>query len=494
MSAHLPDPDRLAFGVATAAYQVEGAVDEDGRGPSIWDTFTRVPGAVTDGSDGSVACDSYHRVADDVALISGLGVSHYRFSIGWPRVQPDGSGAVETRGLGYYDRLVDALLEQDLTPMATLYHWDLPQALEDRGGWLVRDTAERFADYAALVHARLGDRVQVWATHNEPWCAAYLGYAAGIHAPGRREGGDAHRAAHHLLLGHGLAAGRLHAAGADAVGIVLNLTPVWPDRPEAAAVADGVDAIRNRVWLDALVDGAYDDRLLALAPVLADPAVVRDGDLTLVQGSADWLGVNYYTPSRVDVLPTPLTRQKRSVEPSEMAVADDPFGRLDEPFRAARRESGGDAAVDAFPGVHGLRFTPRHPRTDIGWEIEPRGLEEVLVEAHRRTGLPLVVSENGAACADDRHTPDGAVDDQDRIGYLEAHINATERARARGADVRAYLLWTLLDNFEWAEGYTKTFGLVHVDRDDLARTPKASYHWVARRLAQHPPQEQPPPR
>ena len=461
MATHLPDPGRLAFGVATAAYQVEGAVDEDGRGPSIWDTFTRVPGAVLDGSDGSVACDSYHRIADDVALVRGLGVSHYRFSIAWPRVQPDGSGAVEPRGLGYYDRLVDALREQGLTPMATLYHWDLPQALEDSGGWLVRDTAERFADCAALVHAHLGDRVQVWATHNEPWCAAYLGYAAGTHAPGRREGGDAHRAAHHLLLGHGLAAGRLHAAGGDAIGIVLNLTPVWPDRPEAAAIADGVDAIRNRVWLDALVDGAYDDRLLAVAPVLDDSAVVHDGDLALVQGSADWLGVNYYTPSRVDVV--------------DATGADEPA------------DEGGDAAVEAFPGVTGLRFTPRHPRTDIGWEIEPRGLEEVLVDTHRRAGVPLVVSENGAACPDDVRTDGGVVDDQDRIAYLDAHIAATERARARGTDVRAYLLWTLLDNFEWAEGYTKTFGLVHVDRDDLTRTPKASYHWVARLLTQSTP-------
>lgn len=451
MTSHLPDPARLAWGVASAAYQVEGATTEDGRGVSIWDTFAARPGAVVDGSDGTVACDSYHRFDEDADLVAGLGVDHYRFSIAWPRVVPAGSGPVEARGLAYYDRLVDALLARGVAPMATLYHWDLPQPLEDRGGWLERDTAERFADYAAAVHEHLGDRVHLWATHNEPWCAAYVGYGSGRHAPGRQEGGRTHVTAHHLLLGHGLAAARLHEAGADAVGIVLNLTPVWPDRPEAADVADGVDAIRNRVWLGPLVDGAYDEGTLRVAPVLADPAVVRDGDLDLVRGSADWLGVNYYTPARVDL-------------PGD-APTDGP--------------AGGDAGVEEFPGVAPFRFTPRPPFTDIGWEVEPRGLEELLVETHRRTGLPLVVTENGAAYPDTARGTDGEVDDQDRIGYLSSHVAAVQQARARGADIRGYVLWTLMDNFEWAEGYTKHFGIVHVDRDTLARTPKASYHWYA---------------
>jgi beta-glucosidase len=459
MTAHLPDPARLAWGVATAAYQVEGATTEDGRGVSIWDTFSARPGAVVDGSDGAVACDSYHRIDEDIDLVSGLGVDHYRFSIAWPRVQPTGSGALEPRGLGYYERLVDALLARGVTPMATLYHWDLPEALETGpnghgDGWLDRDTAERFAEYAAAVHARLGDRVHLWATHNEPWCAAYVGYGSGRHAPGRREGGRTHVAAHHLLLGHGLAAARMHEAGADAVGIVLNLTPVWPDRPEAAEVADGVDAIRNRVWLGPLVDGAYDEGTLRVAPVLADSTVVRDGDLALVQGSADWLGVNYYTPARVD-----LPGDDSSDDPDAVA--------------------GGDAGVDEFPGVAPLRFTPRPPLTDIGWEVEPRGLEELLVDTDARTGLPLMVTENGAAFPDTTRTADGVVDDQDRIGYLRDHIDAVRRAREHGADVRGYVLWTLLDNFEWAEGYTKHFGVVHVDRETLVRTPKASYHWYA---------------
>jgi beta-glucosidase len=449
MTAHLPDGNRLAWGTATASYQVEGAAAEDGKGPSIWDTFTARPGVIVDRSDGTVACDTYHRIDDDVELVAGLGVGYYRFSIAWPRILPTGAGHVEPRGLAYYDRLVDRLLERGISPMGTLYHWDLPQALEDTGGWLVRDTAERFADYAMVVHDHLGDRVGLWATLNEPWCAAYLGYGSGRHAPGRREGGDAHRAAHHLMLGHGLAVARMHDAGADAVGIVLNLTPVWPERPEAADAADGVDAIRNRVWLGPLVDGAYDEGLLRVAPVLGDPELVRDGDLAAVHGSADWLGVNYYTPSRVDV------------DDGSAADAD------------------GDAEVAAFPGVDGVRFASREPRTAIGWEIEPRGLEELLVETHRRTGLPLMVTENGAACDDTSRTEDGVVDDRDRIAYLRDHIAAVQSARSQGADVRAYLVWTLMDNFEWAEGYTKTFGLVHVDRADLTRTPKQSYRWFS---------------
>jgi len=280
MSAHLPAGQALAYGAATAAYQVEGSTSADGRGASIWDTFAARPGTIVDGSDGSVACASYERLDEDLDLVAGLGVGHYRFSIAWPRIQPTGAGQVEARGLAYYDRLVDGLLARNVAPMATLYHWDLPQPLEDAGGWPVRSTAERFADYAAIVHDHLGDRVKVWATLNEPWCSAYLGYAAGQHAPGRRDPAAAHRAAHHLMLGHGLAAAQLHEAGSDAVGVVLNLAPVWPERPQAEGVAHGVDAIRNRVWLGPLVDGSYDGALLALAPELGDPEVVRDATLT----------------------------------------------------------------------------------------------------------------------------------------------------------------------------------------------------------------------
>ncbi|MCB8955095.1 MAG: beta-glucosidase [Nocardioides sp.] len=448
MTQHLPAGPSLAYGVATAAYQIEGATSEDGRGASIWDTFAARPGATRDGRDGTVACESYHRFTEDLDLVRDLGVGWYRFSIAWPRVLPEGTGRIEQRGLDYYDRLVDAALDRGVNPTATLYHWDLPQALENRGGWPERATAEAFADYAMVVHDRLGDRVHVWATHNEPWCAAYLGYSAGVHAPGRTEGGAGHRAAHHLNLAHGLAAARLHEAGVTDLGIVLNLAPYWPETPEAAEAADELDALRNRIWLGPLAEGAYDDGLLRVAPELADPTLVRDGDLALVRGSADWVGINYYTPFR----PT---------------LADPAVARHPE--------------VEAYPGATPVSFVVREPRTDIGWEVDPAGLEEVLVETHRRTGLPLLVTENGAACPDP--VVDGVVDDQDRIDYLRGHLAATERAREAGADVRAYIVWTLLDNFEWAEGYTKTFGIVHVDPDDRTRTPKASYHWLASFLA-----------
>ncbi len=450
MSSHLPTGANLALGVATAAYQVEGSLTTDGRGTSIWDTFAAEDGRIRDASDGSDACHSYERLDDDLTLVGDLGVSHYRFSLAWPRIQPAGSGDLEPRGLAYYDRLVDGLLERGVAPMATLYHWDLPQPLEDAGGWPARDTAHRFADYAALVHAHLADRVGLWATLNEPWCSAYLGYAAGVHAPGRQEPDAAHRAAHHLMLGHGLAAERMHENGSDGVGIVLNLAPVWPESLEATVTARQVDALRNRVWLGPLVDGAYDSELVALAAPLGDPGVVRDGDLDTIRGSADWLGINYYTPMRVDVL-------------------------------AADATAGGGVGDEtaAYPGIDRLTFVPRAPMTAMGWEIEPRGLEELLLEVHGRTGLPLVVTENGAAFDDEERGASDEIDDLPRIAYLREHMNAAERARQAGADVRGYVAWTLLDNFEWAEGYTKKFGLVEVDRRDGTRIPKASYRWFA---------------
>ncbi|MDQ1621335.1 MAG: beta-glucosidase [Actinomycetota bacterium] len=451
MSGHLPDGKVLAYGTATASYQVEGSTNADGRGPSIWDTFAAKPGTIVDGSDGSVACGSYERLDDDLALLGELGVAFYRFSIAWPRIQPDGQGRIEPRGFDYYDRLVDGLLDRGVAPMATLYHWDLPQPLEDAGGWPARDTALRFADYATTVHERLGDRVQLWATLNEPWCSAFLGYAAGKHAPGREDGDAAYRAAHHLLLGHGLAAKRLHESGAEGVGIVLNLTPVWPETDEANGAARVVDAIHNRVWLDPLVHGRYADDLLDLAAPLRDDDVVRDGDLATVAGSLDWLGVNYYTPARV-------------------AVADPDAGD----------EGGLGQMTQAYPGLADAAFRPRAPRTEMGWEIEPAGLEDLLVQtAGRVPGVPLLVTENGAAFGDDERDADGAIVDPDRIDYLDTHIAAVERARQGGADVRAYIAWTLLDNFEWAEGYTKKFGLVEVDPETLRRIPKASYRWYA---------------
>jgi beta-glucosidase len=438
------DGSRLEFGVATASFQIEGATGADGRGESIWDRLCTRPGAIRDGSDGTVACGSYERLDEDLDLVRGLGVSAYRFSIAWPRVQPTGAGAPNPRRLDYYERVVDGLLARDLVPLPTLYHWDLPQPLEDDGGWPTRDTAERFADYARLVADRIGDRVAWWSTMNEPWCSAFLGYAAGIHAPGRRDGDAAFAAAHHLLLGHALGAEAVRACVPSAsVGIVLNLAPVWPEEAAAADGAAYVDAIQNDIWLRALVDGAYPE----LLPALHDTALVRPGDLAGIQGSAAWLGINYYTPFRIGVVGT-----------------------------------GPDAVQPplAYPGAPPLQFLPREPMTEMGWEVDATGLEEILLTTSKRApDLPLLVTENGSAYADEKRAADGAVQDDDRIAYLRDHVAATQRAREAGADVRAYVVWTLLDNFEWSYGYTKKFGVVEVEPGTLRRIPKASYGYCA---------------
>ncbi len=437
----------LGYGVATSSYQVEGAVDQDGRGPTIWDSFCSRPGAIADGTDGSVACDSYHRLHDDLELLTGLGVTAYRFSVAWSRVQPTGTGAVEPRGLDYYERLVDALLAEGIRPFPTLYHWDLPQPLEDAGGWPVRETALRFADYAGVVADRLGDRVSAWATMNEPWCTAFLGYAAGVHAPGRREPDSALAAAHHLLLGHALGRDAVQQVIPTAdVGIVLNPAPVRCDPGGDPEAVDVVDAIQNRIWLDPLADGCYPEVLTTASPVLTEEGVVADGDLAAIRGSADWLGINYYMPFRI-------------------AATD------------------GEHPPRAYPFAPPFAFAPRPPLTDIGWEVDPVGMTEVLLRAaDRLPGVPLRVTENGMACGDDQVEASGRVQDGDRIAYLDAHLAAVEDARALGAPVLDYLAWSLMDNFEWAEGYRKTFGLVAVDAVTQDRTPKASYAWYAERV------------
>jgi beta-glucosidase len=439
------DGTRMLLGVATAAFQIEGASTADGRGPSIWDTLCARPGAIADGSDGSVACGAYERVEEDLDLVRDLGVAAYRFSIAWPRIQPQGRGLPNPAGLDHYERVVDGLLARGIVPLPTLYHWDLPQALEDAGGWPARETADRFADYAGIVAERLGDRVRWWSTLNEPWCSAFLGYAAGIHAPGRRDGAAAFAAAHHLLLGHALGADAVRAAAPAAdVGIVLNLAPVWPESTDAADGAAYVDAVQNGLWLGALVEGSYP----SLLPALADPDLVRDGDLAHIAGSAAWLGINYYTP-----------------------------------FRIGSGGTGGSELVQstrAYPGAPPLRFLPREPMTEMGWEVNADGLEEVLLTTSRRApGLPLLVTENGAAYADTQRSADGSVQDDDRIDYLRDHLAAARRARDAGVDLRAYVVWTLLDNFEWSYGYTKKFGIVEVEAGTLRRIPKASYRYVA---------------
>lgn len=434
-------PPGFVWGAATASYQIEGAVSADGREPSIWDTFCRTPGAIDGGDTGDVACDHYHRYADDVALMAELGLSTYRFSVSWPRIQPSGAGPANEPGLDFYDRLVDALCARGITPMATLYHWDLPQALEDAGGWPLRDTAERFAEYAALTHARLGDRARSWTTLNEPWCSAFLGYAVGAHAPGRREPGAAFAAAHHLLLGHGLAAAALRAAGAAEVSLVLNPAPVSARSPGNGAEhgARLIDGLHNRLFLDPVLRGMYPEDVVAAASRFTDFGFVRDGDLDLISQQLDLLGVNYYQRILVS--------------------------------------SGDGAGSPAYPGSEGVDFShPNGPRTAMDWSIQPDGLTEILERiAVEYPAVPLMVCENGAAFHDT--VRDGRVADSDRIAYLDGHIRAAHAALRRGVDLRGYLVWSLLDNFEWAWGYDKRFGIVHVDYTSQQRLLKDSARW-----------------
>ncbi|MCT2584231.1 GH1 family beta-glucosidase [Actinophytocola gossypii] len=438
-------PADFRWGVATSAYQIEGATGEDGRGQSIWDTYCRVPGMVEGGENGDVACDHYHRMPADVELIRSLGVDTYRFSVAWPRVQPGGRGPANAAGLGFYDRLVDELLGKGVDPWVTLYHWDLPQELEDAGGWPERDTAHRFADYAMLVFDALSDRVRTWTTLNEPWCSAMLGYYEGRQAPGRRDFAAAMAAVHHLLLGHGLAAGRMRAAAPAPVelGITLNMGTSMPateslaDR-EAARRADGLGA---RIYLDPLLRGQYPGDILDDLSVRGVKLPVVDGDLAVISEPIDVLGVNYYSSHRLSGVDAQGRTEDDEGNPVQTTV---PLGR---------------------------------PVTAMDWEIVPEGFTELLVRLSRDyPGVPMVITENGAAF-DDVADAGGYVRDDDRTAYLSSHIAAVAAARQRGADVRGYFAWSLMDNFEWSYGYAKRFGLVHVDYETQVRTPKQSALW-----------------
>jgi beta-glucosidase len=428
----------FVWGVATSAYQIEGAVAEDGRAPSIWDTFCRVPGAIAGGDTGDVACDHYHRWPEDIALMRRLGVDGYRFSIAWPRVIPSGAGRANAAGLDFYDRQVDALCAAGIRPFATLYHWDLPQALQDRGGWPARDTAYAFADYAAVVGARLGDRVADWFTVNEPLCSAWIGHLEGTMAPGERDLGRAVPAAHHLLLGHGLAVRALRASvgGPVRVGAVVNLSPCEPasDDPRDVAAARRADGHTNRWWLDPLHGRGYPADMVA---EYGFEPPVHDGDMDIIATPTDHIGLNYYF---------------------RQIITDDPDG----PAPRAR--------MVPVPGAF---------ETAMGWEVYPDGLYELLIRLHREYAAPKIyVTENGAAFTDTL-TSDGTIEDKERLSYLEEHVAATGRAVRSGAPVAGYFAWSLLDNFEWAYGYDKRFGLVHVDYETQVRTIKASGHRYA---------------
>ncbi|MFF9689095.1 GH1 family beta-glucosidase [Streptomyces sp. NPDC014623] len=438
-------PAGFRWGVATSSYQIEGAASEDGRAPSIWDTYCRVPGAVHNAEHGDVACDHYHRMPEDVELIAGLGVDTYRFSLAWPRIQPGGRGLANAKGLDFYKRLVDELHGRNVTPWITLYHWDLPQELEDAGGWPARDTALRFAEYAMLAYEALGDRVEHWTTLNEPWCSAMLGYAYGAHAPGRRDMGDAMGAVHHLLLGHGLAARQMReAAGSNPLelGITLNLGTATPETGseadrEACRRADGMG---TRLYLDPVVHGRYPQDVLDDLAAQNIGLPVQEGDMAAIATPLDVLGVNFYRGAMFSGV----------------------------------TEDGSPTGADGLPVVRGVERDL--PRTAMDWEITPAELTELLLRLQRDYALPTVITENGAAF-DDTVAADGSVPDADRTAYLADHIAAVSEARRQGADVRGYFAWSLMDNFEWAYGYDKRFGIVRVDYDTQVRTLKDSAKW-----------------
>lgn len=423
-------PSDFVWGVATSAFQIEGAARSDGKGLSIWDEFCRIPGAIADGSNGDTACDHYHRLESDLDLIADLGVNAYRFSISWPRVQPLGAGPVNQAGLEFYDRLIDGLLERNIQPYATLYHWDLPAELQRlHGGWLSRDTAYRFADYAQLVAQHLGDRVVSFATHNEPWVTAVLGHERGVFAPGIRSRRVAYQVSHHVLVSHALALEAIRQTRSKAdVGIVLNMSPVYP------ATDSAVDAIHARLedgrlirwYMDPLFKGCYP--VDVLEHLGADAPQLEPGDAELIAQPFDFLGVNYYHPTV------------------------------------------SSSANPASPASNGAAVT------DMGWEVAPQSLAALLLRLRRDYTLPpIFITENGAAYKD--HFVDGRVDDEQRRQYIESHLSAAADVMQHGVDVKGYFVWSLMDNFEWAEGYGKRFGIVHVDYTTLDRTLKSSAQW-----------------
>jgi beta-glucosidase len=428
-------PPEFRWGAATSSYQIEGAADVDGRSPSIWDTFSRTPGKTRNGDTGEVACDHYHRYLEDAELMRGLGLNAYRFSVSWSRVLPDGVGRVNAKGLDFYSRLVDALLERGIEPWLTLYHWDLPQVLQDRGGWAARDTTAAFAEYAGVMAHGLGDRVTNWMTHNEPWCTAFLGHHTGTFAPGQTDAATAVQVSHHLLLSHGLAAQSLRAASSRAkVGAALNLWTIHPasSSAEDAAAARRYDGFCNRWYLDPLYGRGYPEDTLAL---YGDKAPrIENGDLETIATPTDFLGINYYI---------------------RMVIAHD------------ERDAHLKARVTRADGE----------RTDFDWEVYPDGMRECLERVQREYN-PNYITENGA-CYDDTINPKGRIDDARRQRFLERHLKASLEARRNGAKLEGYFAWSLMDNFEWAEGYDRRFGLVHVDFATQTRTLKDSALWYA---------------
>jgi beta-glucosidase len=442
-------PDDFVWGAATASYQIEGAIAEDGRAPSVWDAFSLTPGRVENGDTGDIACDFYHRYPEDVQLMKRLGLDAFRFSIAWPRVIPQGRGAVNEQGLDFYDRLVDELLANDITPFPTLFHWDLPQALEEEGGWTVRPTIDAFCEYVEAVVGRLGDRVENWATHNEPWVHAWLGYGSGtwgpeMHAPGRTSRREGAAAAHHLMVAHGRAIEIMRREMPDAkLGVVLNMTPAVPatdseaDR-RAAQLSDGQ---ANRWFLDAVFKGSYPQDVVD--EIGADMPEIHEGDMELISAPLDWLGVNHY---------------------------------FQVVCRRSENGEGDDIVMDQDKQYTAMGFP---------WEVNADAFYDLLTRIQREYDPPcMFITENGAAFYDYQQH-DGSVKDPERVAFLEGYIDAVGRAIEDGAQIKGYFVWSLLDNFEWARGYSRRFGIVYVDYRTLERTPKSSALWYSELIAAH---------
>ena len=435
-------PDDFVWGCSTSSYQIEGAADEEGRAPSIWDSFAHTPGKIADGRNGDATCDSYHRWRDDIALLKELNAGAYRFSVSWTRVQPDGRGAPNPKGIDYYSRLVDGLAEAGIEPWLELFHWDLPQSLEDAGGWRARDTALRFAEYANILYRTIGDRVKHWTSMNEPWCAAFLGHLTGEHAPGMRDRHAAHRAVHHLLLAHGLATAAFRQSGISGeYGLVINPNKPRPAtlRDQDVAASERASVERTSLWLDPVFGRGYPAEFMAR---FGKDLPIEEGDMELIAQPLDFIGVNYY---------------------NEEAVR---------------------AAPETTENPYGFEFVPTWQRkTEMGWEIEASGLRRIL--EHIAATWPvkeLYVTENGVAFPDVADS-DGIIRDYDRIDYLREHISACRDALARGVPLKGYFVWSLLDNFEWAFGYTKKFGLAAIDPESLERRPKLSFYYYRDAIA-----------
>ncbi len=438
-------PD-FCWGVSTASYQIEGAVNEGGRSPTAWDTFCSIPGKIFEGQSGDVACDHYHRYREDVALMRDLGVDAYRFSFAWSRIQPTGSGAMNAQGLDFYDRLIDELLEAGIAPTPTLFHWDTPQALEDNGGWQNREIIDRFADYALILAKHFSDRIHRWITLNEATVLTMMGHAIGAHAPGKTLGFDALSVGHHLLVAHGKAVGALRAGGATNIGVANNHAPMWPasDSETDVAAATMYDNLHNRFFTDPILLGTFP------MPGMEEglPGFETE-DFATMSAPIDWYGINYYNPIKVGA---PTGNQSANVVDGAELPPDLPF---------------------EFVDIGG------YPLNDFGWPSVPAGFTELLIQMKERYGdalPPIYITENGTAINDEPGA-DGAVHDERRIDYLAEHLGAVKNAIDAGVDVRGYFHWSLMDNFEWAAGYSQRFGLIHIDYATQERTPKDSYSW-----------------